>query len=122
MNAFVITMAWRETRAAWRHFFYFLTCIAVGVGALVGVSLFSAQLGHAVTKEARGLLGGDLEIRLSRQISQDGLAFLASLSHRNIATTMRYIHMDTKETKASTEIMDSLVDASNAASKQPENR
>lgn len=87
MNVFVLSMAWRETRAAWRHFFYFLTCIAVGVGALVGVSLFSAQLGHAVTKEARGLLGGDLEIRLSRQISQDGLAFLASLSHRNIATT-----------------------------------
>ncbi len=87
MNAFVITMAWRETRAAWRHFFYFLTCIAVGVGALVGVSLFSTQLGHAVTKEARGLLGGDLEIRLSRPISHDGLAYVTSLSHRNITTT-----------------------------------
>ncbi len=87
MNRFVVMMAWREARAAWRHFFYFLTCIAVGVGALVGVSLFSTQLGHAVTKEARGLLGGDLEIRLSRQISRDGLAYVASLSHRNIAVT-----------------------------------
>ena len=87
MNAFVITMAWRETRAAWRHFFYFLTCIAVGVGALVSVSLFSTQLGHAVTKEARGLLGGDLEIRLSRQISHDGLAYVASLSDHHITTT-----------------------------------
>lgn len=87
MNAFPITMAWRETRAAWRHFFYFLTCIAVGVGALVGVSLFSVHLGQAVTKEARGLLGGDLEIRLSRQISRDGLAYLTSLSDRDIAMT-----------------------------------
>lgn len=87
MNTFLITMAWRETRAAWRHFFYFLTCIAVGVGALVGVSLFSAHLGQAVTKEARGLLGGDLEIRLSRQISRDGHAYLTSLSDRDIAIT-----------------------------------
>ena len=87
MNTFLITMAWRETRAAWRHFFYFLTCIAVGVGALVGVSLFSAHLGQAVTKEARGLLGGDLEIRLSRRISRDGHAYLTSLSDRDIAMT-----------------------------------
>ncbi len=77
-------MAWRETRAAWRHFFYFLTSIAVGVGALVGVALFSAHLEQAVTKEARGLLGGDLEVRLSRQMSQPGRAFLASLTGREI--------------------------------------
>ena len=36
---------------------------------------------------ARLLLGGDLEIRLSRQISRDGLAYLASLSDRDIAMT-----------------------------------
>lgn len=87
MNRFLITMAWRETRAAWRHFFYFLTCIAIGVGVLVGISLFSTHLGLAVTKEARGLLGGDLEIRLSRPISSSGLAYLTSLSDRNIVTT-----------------------------------
>ncbi|MEK7272762.1 MAG: ABC transporter permease, partial [Nitrospirota bacterium] len=80
-------MAWRETRAAWRHFFYFLTSIAVGVGALVGVSLFSAHLEQAVTKEARGLLGGDLEVRLSRQVSQPGLTVLTSLTDRQIALT-----------------------------------
>jgi putative ABC transport system permease protein len=85
VNIFILKMAWRETRAAWRHFFYFLTSIAVGVGALVGVSLFSANLEQAVTKEARGLLGGDLEVRLSRQVSQAGLAFLTSLTGREIA-------------------------------------
>ncbi|MEQ1794944.1 MAG: FtsX-like permease family protein [Nitrospira sp.] len=87
MNLFLIRMAWRETRSAWRHFAYFLTCIAVGVGALVGVSLFAAHLEQAVTKEARGLLGGDLEIRLSRQISREGQTYLTSLSDRDMVMT-----------------------------------
>ena len=72
MTSFIINMAWRETRAAWRHFLYFLVCIAIGVGALTGVSLFGTQVEQAVTKEARGLLGGDLEVRLSRPISSKG--------------------------------------------------
>lgn len=87
MSLFLIRMAWRETRAAWRHFLYFLTCIAVGVGALAGVSLFSAHLEQAVTKEARGLLGGDLEIRLSHRMSHPGLEVLASLTQQHIEST-----------------------------------
>ena len=87
MTAFLLKMAWRETRAAWRHFIYFLVCIAVGVGALVGVSLFGANVEHAVKKEARGLLGGDLEIRLSHPITPEGLAVLDSLGNRGIAAT-----------------------------------
>ncbi|HXH86378.1 MAG TPA: hypothetical protein VNI35_06100, partial [Nitrospira sp.] len=69
MNRFIFAMAWRETRGAWRHFLYFFVCISVGVGALVGVSLFGAHVDRAVTKEARGLLGGDLEIRSSHPLS-----------------------------------------------------
>lgn len=84
MTWFVLNMAWRETRAAWRHFLYFLVCIAIGVGALTGVSLFGTQVERAVTKEARGLLGGDLEIRLSRQISSKGQEVLDTLSGRGI--------------------------------------
>ncbi|MGH7205923.1 MAG: ABC transporter permease, partial [Nitrospiraceae bacterium] len=80
-------MAWRETRAAWRHFLYFFVCIALGVGALIGVSLFAANVEQAVTREARGLLGGDLEVRLSRSISKKGEAVLQSLTSRGIAIT-----------------------------------
>jgi putative ABC transport system permease protein len=87
MMPFVFNMAWRETRAAWRHFLYFLVCIAVGVGALVGVSLFGSNVERAVTREARGLLGGDLEIRLSRPISPEGRALIESLGNRGIAAT-----------------------------------
>ncbi|MEK7268706.1 MAG: hypothetical protein AAB093_04820, partial [Nitrospirota bacterium] len=63
---FSLRMAWRETRAAWRHFLYFFVCIALGVGALVGVALFSANVELAVTRAARGLMAGDLEVRLTR--------------------------------------------------------
>ncbi len=87
MTSFVFIMAWRETRAAWRHFLYFLVCIAIGVGALTGVSLFGTQIEHTVTKEARGLLGGDLEIRLARPISPKGRDVLDSLRERGIVLT-----------------------------------
>lgn len=87
MTSFLFSMAWRETRGAWRHFAYFLVCIAIGVGALTGVSLFSTQVERAVTREARGLLGGDLEIRMSRPISLTGQSVLDKLSERGIMLT-----------------------------------
>ena len=87
MNRFIFAMAWRETRGAWRHFLYFLVCIAVGVGALVGVSLFATHVDRAVTKEAKGLLGGDLEIRSSHPLSAKSWDDLRSLSERGIAVT-----------------------------------
>lgn len=87
MTSFMFNMAWRETRAAWRHFLYFLICIAIGVGALTGVSLFGTQVERAVTKEARSLLGGDLEIRLSRLMSPKGREVLDSLNDRGVTLT-----------------------------------
>jgi putative ABC transport system permease protein len=87
VNRFILRMAWRETRGAWRHFLYFFACIAIGVGALVGVSLFSTNVERAVTKEARGLLGGDLEIRLTHPLSLAGQAVLDSLNGRDMAFT-----------------------------------
>ncbi len=80
-------MAWRETRGAWRHFVYFFICIAIGVGALVSISLFASHVNRAVTREARGLLGGDVEVRASRPLSMAGQQILASLADRRIATT-----------------------------------
>lgn len=82
MSAFPWRMAWRETRAGWRHFVYCVVSIAVGVGALVTVSVFAANVERTVTLEARSLLGGDLEVRLSRPISQEGAAILAAMSGR----------------------------------------
>jgi putative ABC transport system permease protein len=85
--SFPLRMAWRETRAAWRHFLYFFACIAVGVAALVGVALFGVNVERAVSKEARALMAGDLEVRVSRRMSQAGEDLLQSLSGRGIETT-----------------------------------
>jgi len=85
--SFPLRMAWRETRAAWRHFLYFFACIAVGVAALVGVALFGVNVERAVSKEARSLMAGDLEVRISRRMSQAGEDLLQSLSGRGIETT-----------------------------------
>jgi len=87
VSRFILRMAWRETRGAWRHYLYFFGCIAIGVGALVGVSLFGTNVDRAVTKEARGLLGGDLEIRLTHPLSLAGQAVLQSLGERGMAFT-----------------------------------
>ncbi len=103
MNRFIFKMAWRETRGAWRHFLYFFACIAIGVGSLVGVSLFSANVDRAVTKEARGLLGGDLEIRLTHPLSSEGQALVKSLTTRGLtlAHASELIAMASRQTQAS---------------------
>jgi putative ABC transport system permease protein len=61
-------LAWRETRGAWRHFAGFLACIALGVGALVAVLSVAASLDRSLGKEARALLGGDIELRSARPL------------------------------------------------------
>ena len=87
MTVFPLRIAWRETRAGWRHFLHFFLCIALGVGGLVGVALFASNVERTVTREARGLMAGDLEVRLSRQMSQAGESVLESLAARGIAST-----------------------------------
>jgi putative ABC transport system permease protein len=84
---FILRMAWRETRGAWRHFVYFFVCIAIGVSALVGVSLFAAHVEHAVSRQAKGLLGGDLEIRSSHPLSTESRAVLRTFDERGIIRT-----------------------------------
>jgi putative ABC transport system permease protein len=59
-------MAWRETRGAGRHVVLVLVCIALGVAALVGVGTFAANLERTLGREARALMGGDVELRASR--------------------------------------------------------
>src|SRR3989442_3733165 len=85
MSAFVSRMAWRETRAAWRHFAYFFVCIALGVAALVGVDLFAANLERAIQREARSLMAADVELRTTRPLTSEADAILSRLDGRGIA-------------------------------------
>ena len=84
MTAFVSRMAWRETRAAWRHFAYFFVCIALGVAALVGVDLFAANLERAIQREARSLMAADVELRTTRPLTSEADGVLMKLDGRGI--------------------------------------
>ncbi len=63
---FVLRMALRESRAAWRRIALYTGAITLGVAALVAINSFRADVIAGVHAEARVLLGADLEM-FSRQ-------------------------------------------------------
>ena len=68
MTGFVLRLAWRETRGAWRTFGYFFACITLGVAALVSVGSVADSLEQTVARSARALMGGDVEVRSSQPL------------------------------------------------------
>jgi putative ABC transport system permease protein len=80
-------MSWRETRGSWHQFLVFLVCVAIGVGSIVGIELFAANVESMILGNARSLLGGDLEIRLFRPLGESGKNVLASLKNRRVEVT-----------------------------------
>ena len=87
MSSFVLRMAWRETRGAWRHFAYFLACITLGVGALVGVGSFADSLERTVGRSAKSLMAGDVEIRGTQPLSSGAAAVVNGLRSEGVAVT-----------------------------------
>ena len=82
-----VLMAWREIRGSWRQFVFFLACLAVGVGAVVGIELFATNVETLILRDARSLLGGDLEIRVAHQLSESGRETLDTFKERNVEVT-----------------------------------
>jgi putative ABC transport system permease protein len=66
--AFAGRLAWRETRASWRSFVSFLACVTLGVASLAAVGTLGANLDRTLVREAKALLGGDLEVRSTRAL------------------------------------------------------
>ena len=77
-------LAWRETSSSWARFLFLFLCIAIGVGAIVAVDLFSTNVEKVILGDARALLGGDIELSWRRTISEKGQETLNSLSARNL--------------------------------------
>src|SRR5262245_49746440 len=65
---FALRMAAREARAGWRHVLTVLACVALGVASLVSVGSLSVELGATLMREAKTLLGGDVEVRAPRVV------------------------------------------------------
>ena len=88
--AFAIRMAWRETRGAARHFAVLFGCVALGVAALVSVGTFAANLDRTLTREARALTGGDLELRAAQPLDPVAHAAVDELARGGaVITTAR---------------------------------
>jgi len=87
VNAVALRLAWRETRGAWRHVVLFVTCIGLGVASLVAVGSFAADLERTLGREARALMGGDLELRSSRPLGAAAVRELDTLRSAGAVTT-----------------------------------
>jgi putative ABC transport system permease protein len=79
VTRFPLALAWRETRGSWRHFVGFLACVTLGVAALTSVGTLAANVDRALSREARALMGGDLELRTMRPLDADASAAVARL-------------------------------------------
>ena len=80
-------MAWRETRGAGRHFAVLFGCVALGVAALVSVGTFATNLDRTLTREARALTGGDLELRSAQPLDPAARAAVDELVRAGAVTT-----------------------------------
>ena len=88
--AFALRMAWRETRGAARHFAVLFGCVALGVAALVSVGTFATNLDRTLTREARALTGGDLELRSPQPLDPAARAAVDELAGAGaVITTVR---------------------------------
>lgn len=79
MRRFPLVQARRGVRGAWRHFLGFFACITLGVAALTAVGTLAANVDRALSREARTLMGGDLELRAMRPPDADTEAAVARL-------------------------------------------
>jgi putative ABC transport system permease protein len=64
---FVVRMAWRELRWAWRRLLFFFLCLSIGVASIVTLRSVVQSVRAALRAEARSLLGGDLAVSTSRE-------------------------------------------------------
>jgi putative ABC transport system permease protein len=82
-----LRLAWRQARGARRHFAIFFACVALGVAALVSVGSFGATLDATLAREAKALMGGDIELRSARPLPDDVEDELAALGGQGAVVT-----------------------------------
>jgi len=88
--AFAARMAWREARGAGRQLALLFACVAAGVGALVAVGSFAANLDRTLAREAKALLGADIEIRSVRPLADTAAVAVArAVSAGAVVTEVR---------------------------------
>lgn len=72
---FILTMAWRDSRASRRRLMLFSLSVVLGIAALVAIGSIGANLEQAIDEQARGLLGADLIITGRNEPSEQVRAY-----------------------------------------------
>ncbi|MGE0474993.1 MAG: ABC transporter permease, partial [Nitrospirales bacterium] len=80
-----IKLAWRETKSSWSRFVFLFLCIALGVGAIIGVDLFATAVEQSILGDARALQGGDVEVSSRRPFHETATALIEALPNRGIS-------------------------------------
>ena len=89
IRGFAARLAWREGRAAYRRLSVFVSSIALGVGSLVAIHSFRADVQRSLGEQARALLGADVRVSSRRAFPEAFDAVLDSMARleRDVART-----------------------------------
>jgi putative ABC transport system permease protein len=89
IRGFAARLAWREGRAAYRHLSVFVSSIALGVGSLVAIHSFRADVQRSLGDQARALLGADVRVSSNQEFPEAFDAVLDSMAGqgRDVART-----------------------------------
>ena len=100
IRGFAARLAWREGRAAYRRLSVFVSSIALGVGSLVAIHSFRADVQRSLGDQARALLGADVRVSSNRAFPDTFDAVLDSVAAQDwdIArtTTLASMVLDTR--------------------------
>ncbi|MEX0812310.1 MAG: FtsX-like permease family protein [Chitinophagales bacterium] len=80
----LIKMAWRDSRKNKGRLALFTSSILLGIAALVAINSFAVNLKSQIDKEAKSLLGADLEVKSRQPIPSEVYAMLDSLELEQI--------------------------------------
>ena len=85
-----LRFALREMRGGLKGFLIFITCIALGVGAIGGVNSVARAITASVASQGQTLLGGDIRFQLiQREASEREFAFLKAQGDLAVSANMR---------------------------------
>jgi putative ABC transport system permease protein len=76
---FVLTMAWRDSRASRWRLLFVLLAVVPGIAALVGIAGLGDNLQRTVELQTKSLLGSDLTITARKAFSPETLAYFRSI-------------------------------------------
>lgn len=88
-----LRLAWRQARGGRRHLGAIFACVTLGVAALVAVGTLGAGLAATLAREAKALLGGDLELRAARPLPAEADAAVARLSQARVVRVRELVAM-----------------------------